>query len=593
MADPLVRPNKKRRAPPQSTEPNGASSHDSKGELLHPQTAPKSLPNHLAKPKSLGARPSPPPHALLSGSGITTSGFSETPTQPYTDYPLVVTKRAFREGLRHHVARFASKQNVDPSDTNEFTRPVRLHRRDPRTTPGGPGGVKEEEEDGLPAEERERRDRERAEKAAQREADAAQIAPSADKGVSQRKIPFGKKVQTVYRNDQTEGKKAQSKLRYEEALPWHLEDFDNKSIWVGNYEDALSGRYAALSHGEDGVFRVTPLEKWYKFTPKNKFQSFTLDEAEKKMGAKVKQDRFGKEAQERKDRAAEEDRNRKLAQGFFVGKTGSANPNFKSENALADDLDFDEDRFADDEETPFMENTKDAEEKETEAKIKLEQLQANAFALRDEKEADRQEEVEQKVSENLKKVGKRVKKAIVKREKNYIYESDSGQDPYTESVCLPYHGPAIMDILLTSHRANPKTPKPSSPKPKSARRKKPRTRLPPTAKRPEPPPAPPPAVLTPPPVVPASILSPQPNPPPHSNAPAHPICLKPAVTSPQGRSTRSTTVYHLRNPYNHPQGPCHQTSLHQLPPPQLLERNTRARTPAQVAKAKEHALAAK
>ena len=442
MADPLVRPNKKKRAV-NSTHINGAAAHGPNGAALKPSATPQNLPHHQGKPKSPGARSSPPPFAaLVAGSGIKSSGFSEAPTEPYTDYPLVTTKRALMEGLRHHVARFASKQNVDPRDTNEFTRPVRLHRRDPRLAPGGAGGIKEEDDDTLPAEERERRDRERAEKEAQREADAAQIAPSADKGANQRRIPFGKKVQTVYRNDQNDIKKAQSKLRYEEALPWHLEDFDNRSIWVGNYEDALSGHYVALSYGEDGAFRMIPLEKWYKFTPKHKFKAFTLDEAEKKMSAKIKQGRWAVESQERQEQAAREDRNTKLARGLFVGKTGGINrggdePNIKSEYGEVDDLDFEEDRFADDEETPFMDNVKDAEEKETETRIKLDQLQANTFDMRDEKEADRQEEVEQKVNEELKKFGKRVKKTIVKREKNYIYESDSGQDPYTESVSLP------------------------------------------------------------------------------------------------------------------------------------------------------------
>ena len=440
MADPLVRPNKKKRAI-HPTHPNGASVNRSNGNSIHPRGLSQNIPHHLGKPQPSVARPSPPPLAVAAGSGIKSSGFSEKPTEPFTDYPLVTTKRALMEGLRHHVARFTSKQTVDPSDPNEFTRPVRLHRRDPRTAPGGAGGIKEEEDDGLPAEERERRDRERAEKEAQREADTAQIAPSADKGVNQRKIPFGKKVQTVYRNDQTEEKKAQSKLRYEESLPWHLEDFDNKSIWVGNYEHALSGHYAALSYGEDGAFRIIPLEKWYKFTPKHKFKAFTLEEAEKKMDAKIKEGRWAVESHERQERAAREDRNIKMARGLFVGKTGSIDqggdePNIKSEYGEVDDLDFEEDRFADDEETPFMDSVKDAEEKETEARIKQDQLQANTFDMRDEKEADRQEEEEQKVNEELKKFGKRVKKTIVKREKNYIYESDSGQDPYTESVHL-------------------------------------------------------------------------------------------------------------------------------------------------------------
>ena len=450
-ADPLVRPNKKKR-PPHPPQVNGTIPGRPNGAAILPRGPPQNMPHHTGKPRQLDARSAkPPPLASVAGSGITTSGFTEPPKGPYVDYPLVTTKRALMEGLRHHVARFASRQNVDPTDPNVFTRPVRLHRRDPRMAPGGVEGLKDEDEDGLPAEERERRDRERTEREAQREADAAQIAPSAEKGPAQRKIPFGKKVQTVYRNDQTEEQKARSKLKYEETLPWHLEDFDNKSIWVGSYEDALSGHYAALAH-DDGVFRMIPLEKWYKFTPKNKFKTYSLEEAEKKMGAKAKEAVWTKQTQERKLKDEKEERNQRFAKGLFVGKTenvdrGEDTMNFKAEHGEVDDLDFEEDRFADDEETPYMEAVKDAEEKETENRIKLDQLQANVFGNRDEKEYEEQSEEERKANEQLKQFGKRVKKTIVKREKNYMYESDSGQDPYSESV-------RFSDVNRLGHLAN-------------------------------------------------------------------------------------------------------------------------------------------
>lgn len=356
----------------------------------------------------------------------------------FTDYPLLTTKRALMEGLRHHVARFASRQSVDPTDTENFTRPVRLHRRDPRMLPGGIGGVKEEDEEGLPPEERERISREKAEREAQREADNAQIAPSADKGASQRKIPFGKKVQTVYRNDQTEEQKARSKLKYEETLPWHLEDFDNKSIWVGSYEEALSGHYVALAQDSDGRFRMIPLEKWYKFNSKNKFKTLSLEEAEKKMGAKPREGAWAKQKQEQKVKDEEEIRNQKWAKGLFVGKSerrqDDGTTNVKAEYGEVDDLDFEEDRFADDEETPYMETIKDADEKETENRIKQDQLQANLFDLRNEKEYEELSEEERKANEQLKQFGRRVKKTLVKREKNYNYESNS-ENPYSESVC--------------------------------------------------------------------------------------------------------------------------------------------------------------
>ncbi|KAL8832037.1 MAG: hypothetical protein Q9191_000530 [Dirinaria sp. TL-2023a] len=438
-ADPLMRPNKKKR-PPQPNLANGTVGGRPDGAAILARGPQQNMLHPLGKPRQPDVRSNkPPPLASVAGSGIATSAFTEPVKGSYTDIPLVTTKRELMEGLRHHVARFASRQNVDPTDSDVFTRPVRLHRRDPRMKPGVADGFKDEDDDGLPTEERERRDREKTEREAQREADAAQIAPSAEKGPAQRKIPFGKKVQTVYRNDQTEEQKARSKLKYEETLPWHLEDFDNKSIWVGSYEEALSGQYIALNY-DGGVFRIIPLEKWYKFNQKkNKIKTYSLEEAEKKMDAKPKEAVWTKQTQERKLRDEKEGLHKRIAKGLFVvGKTEDMdrkddNMNFKAEHGEVDELDFEEDRFADDEETPYMEAAKDAEEKEAETRIKLDQLQANAFDMRDEKEYEEQSEEERKANAQLKQFGKRVKKTIVKREKNYIYESDSGQDPYSES----------------------------------------------------------------------------------------------------------------------------------------------------------------
>lgn len=160
-ADPLVRPNSKKRGT-HLTQPNGATVNHASGSAAALRGPPQKMPHHHGKPRPRDVRPSPPPHALEAGSGIKANGFSD-PKESFTDFPLVITKRALMEGLRHHVARFASKQEVDPSNKEEFTRPVRLHRRDPRLAPEGSGGIKEEE-DGLPAEERERRDQERAQR---------------------------------------------------------------------------------------------------------------------------------------------------------------------------------------------------------------------------------------------------------------------------------------------------------------------------------------------------------------------------------------------------------------------------------------------
>lgn len=442
QADPLVRPkDKKKRAqrPPTTNgvvnpRPNG-STDPSQGRIKPMNQQPSGLPQlHQLAPS-------------LQDSSATVSGFSSAPVAPVRDYPLVITKKALMEGLRHHVSRFASKKAVDPRNPVEFVRPVRLHRRDPRAPAfaGGEGKNGDTEKSGEPAlEDKERIKQEmiKAERDAQREAEMAQVAPSANTGGQKRSNTFKKKTQQIFRNDQTDEQKAESKLRYEEALPWHLEDFEGKQVWVGSYEAALSDTYAMLALGPDGKFRMTPLHKWYKFTPKNQFKTLTIEEAESRMSKKIKEPRWFMESQQANKEKENEQENKKAAKGLFLGKwergaggSGLIAPKSKQEQADADDLDFEEDRFADDEENVLFEG-EDEETKEAEDRIKRDQLQANIFDLKEEKEYDKAEQEEKKEKDAEKKLGKGVKKALMKREKNYIYDSDSADNPYSEEVCL-------------------------------------------------------------------------------------------------------------------------------------------------------------
>ena len=341
--------------------------------------------------------------------------------------------------MRYHVARFSSKRPVDPRDEKEFTRPVRLHRRDPRAPLAGKA-FKEEDTlmggvDSLDDKEREKQEILKAERNAQREIEMAQVAPAANTG---KKLgAFKKKTQQVFRTDQSEEQKAAYQLRYEESLPWHLEDFENKNTWVGNYEAALSDTHAMLVQ-EDGVFRMVPVGKWYKFTPKNQFKTLTIEEAEKSMNKKMKDPRWFMESQKANEDKHVEQMNKKATSKLFIGKweRGEADTAAavvtKHEHADADDLDFEED-FADDEEGQKA-DAEDEETKRAEERIKRDQLQANIFDLKEEKEYDKQAQIEKEEKEQEKTVGKRVKKALMKREKNYIYDTDSDENPYSEPV---------------------------------------------------------------------------------------------------------------------------------------------------------------
>ena len=438
--DPLVRP--KPRKPPQlqrAPATNGVPSLQSNGLRAPTSGQPHVLPQHPNRPPHAASGPFQP----ASNSENISSGFSAPPIAPYHDYPLVLSKKALVEGFRHHVARFSSKKTVDPRNSEEFVRPVRLHRRDPRAPPAGGGGVKNEDQlmgglDDMDDKERERQDLLKAERDAQREADMAQVAPAAS-AAGHRKMGHNmKKTEQIWRNDQTEEQKAQSKLRYEEALPWHLEDFDNKSTWVGTYEAALSDTYGVMYLGQDNVFRMIPLEKWYKFTQKNLFKTFTIEEAEIHLARKTTDPRWLMDLEKRKEDEEKNLRTRREGRKLFIGRTendggggGDAAPVPKGDPDI-DDIDFQEDRFADDEENMVFEE--DDEAKEAEERIKKDQLKANVFDLKPEKEYEKQEELEKQEKEEQKAFGKRVKKALMKREKNYNYDDDTSDNPYSSEV---------------------------------------------------------------------------------------------------------------------------------------------------------------
>ena len=432
-ADPLVRKDNKKRPPRPPQNPadaqNGVQTISSNRLVVPGQS----------RSEPIVPPPSKPPQSIHEVLDTAVSGFSSAPIAPVEDFPLFLSVKALKDEMRYHVARFASKKTIDPSNENEFTRPVRLHRRDARAPPPGAKVENVDSKEGIAeAKERETQEIQKAQREAEREAEMAQVAPSVNSKYQRRPGAFKKKTQQVYRKGQNEEEKAQSKLRYEEALPWHLEDFDNKQTWVGSYEAALSGTNAMLVK-EDGVFRITPIDKWYKFKPKQKF-TLTTEEAETRMKMPVKDSRWFMDIQKATKEKQEEKANRSTysTRGLFTGRA------VKDDGALdgmgvkregpadIDALDFDEDRFADDEENPLFEG-EDDEAKEAESRIKQDQLQANIFDLKDEKSYDKAEIREKRANEAKRKFGKKTKKALTKREKNFIYDSDS-EHPYSEEV---------------------------------------------------------------------------------------------------------------------------------------------------------------
>ena len=368
-------------------------------------------------------------------TGAKTSGFTTAKEGTYTDFPLYISKRDLLSGLRPHVARFISNADVNPSDQKEWVRPVRLHRRDPRAPP--PGGKAEEldAKDAAIEEEQNKQAMMREKREEQRKAAMADVAPGP--GGAKRSVAGKKKITQVFAKDETEEQRAKSQLKYEESLPWHMEDFDGRQTWVGAYEAPLSNTYAQLIF-KDGKCHVIPLEKWYKFTQKRTFKTQEQLEAEeaKRMQHVPKWRSRWEETEESKKEVSEHKKAMsKLYDGTASGKAvnslGTAARKDKDEDA--DELDFEED-LADDEEDPLLEGDLD-DLKETQKRIKRDQLQANIFDMKEEKAYDKAEKREKLENLARKDGGKGTRKALMKRERNYIYESDS-ENPYSEEVIL-------------------------------------------------------------------------------------------------------------------------------------------------------------
>lgn len=263
--------------------------------------------------------------------------------------------------------RLQSKRIVDPLNPEEFTRPIRLHRRDPQAPLQG---VKEQNAASAQAavdsaadpEEKARIEAEQAQKDADRAAIQEKIAPYGG-AAKARQNAFKKKTQQYFQSNDKD-----KKLRYEEFFPWFVEDFDNKNTWQGQMESSLSGGSYAMFVLDGANFRMVPIEKWYKFTEKNRFKTLSIEEAELALKKSSKTPRWMMKLTKQDEKEQLKQERAENMQNLSKLKTRRGDrlegaP--KAETADADDLDFDDDRFADDEEAPVMEG-EEAENKEIE-----------------------------------------------------------------------------------------------------------------------------------------------------------------------------------------------------------------------------------
>lgn len=344
----------------------------------------------------------------------------------YKDYKLVTTKGELLRGLRHHLLQLATDSPLDIRNEAEFPKPARLHRRDPRAAL--PGQIKEEEvepRDGLNIVEREELNKRKEARQKEREANLAQIAPS--QGTSKKLHNFKKKTQQVFRPEFSTEEKRRIQTNYEEKLPWHLEDFDNKHCLVGHYQVGGTNVHAAFAFepGTDqtnGKFRLIPVEKVYQFKQKRELpQGMTIEEVEAAMKKRGTEPEWLIRQKEARIQEATREMASRKSKGLFSGaQTDTTVAGRTGEEA---DLDF-EDDFADDEEGDLFE-VKDEDEKLAEKRIKEDQLQANFLDFKDLKEYDEAEEREKREAEARKKNFREIRKALERRERNYNHGSES------------------------------------------------------------------------------------------------------------------------------------------------------------------------
>jgi len=390
-----------------------------------------------------------PQMRILEAQRASNKGWSEPPTEGYTEFPLVTTKRALMEGIRHHIMRLNKSRgthengegNVDIMDQDQFPRPVTLHRRDPRQLPAHKLALVKEESPMNAADEAEadRLRQQKADREAQRAIDQAQIAPVSKSSEQKQKQNNTKKdkVTTFYGRNSEEQKK-QSGLRYEETLPWHLEDAEGRAgVWVGSYVAGLSDLNCALVI-DGSKFRMIPLERYYRFDEKPKFNTFSLDDAENMMKAKKVVKRWVMHDMEKSAMEKEKEETRQFLRGRARVKTESATSRAAPKTERQDDyeLDMSGDEFQDDDETPGFE-ADDEDAKDAKTRIRREVLGANLFGEGEESKVDEEEREQQLEKLKKKLIGKKTIKGLMKLEHAMDYdESDSEKDmnnPFTDS----------------------------------------------------------------------------------------------------------------------------------------------------------------
>ncbi|EME88718.1 uncharacterized protein MYCFIDRAFT_213387 [Pseudocercospora fijiensis CIRAD86] len=364
----------------------------------------------------------------------------------YSEFPIVISKRQLEAGLRFHAMKLQSRIDdgepvtVNPYDEHQFTRPLRLHRRFPGDKPEA--ADQSDAASGVDDKERELNNARRAERQAEREENQKLIAPTGGDPSKQIKKKQQKKVEEG-RDESDPKRQKRSKLRYEEARPWHLEDFESKNVWVGSYEQALSERSIMLEVKDDGTFGMVPIEKWYRFQQANRVNTIPSDDVDKMMAKRIQPSRWAMKTHAVTDEAAREAHMKKMAmrrakrEDEDVARRSKDDGEFDADRDMLDVEMGDLNEFQDDDEGVLFQIEDDDDAKELEMRLFLEMRDAGlgGTGVKDEAldvEGQLRKEQLEKLEERKKQ--KRMRRQLRKREHQGQYsDSDDSDDPYADS----------------------------------------------------------------------------------------------------------------------------------------------------------------
>jgi transcription initiation factor TFIIF subunit alpha len=406
----------------------------------------KKAPAPAQKPVSNGAASQSTP-AQVNGASKSSNapGDNTDENGSYDEYPITIQRSSLDKGIRYHALKLHSRTDasgkafeVNPYDESQFVRPLRLHRRYARDKmevadmSDAASGVDDKERELMTAR--------RAERQAEREENQKLIAPTGGESSKPVKKKAQKKVEEGRDNTDPARMKRQQ-LRYEEARPWHLEDFEGKNIWVGSYEQALSEHSIMLVLGEGG-FQMVPIEKWYKFIQTNKVNAMDSEEVEKHMAKKFNMPRWALGTQLANEVARKElhraqvqaHRARPREDDDDVPKREADDGEFQADRDMLD-LDV-QDEFQDDDEGMLFQGDEGEDGDDIAKRIYLEMRDAGlgGTGVKNEDVDPEEEERRRQVAEREeKKKSKRLRKQLRKKEHQIQYDSDSDADPYASS----------------------------------------------------------------------------------------------------------------------------------------------------------------